>query len=61
MASGAPARRACIKAFPEQDGFQISLTGGEIFMRKDIMSVLDSFRAKGYACGYLTTSGTIIT
>jgi MoaA/NifB/PqqE/SkfB family radical SAM enzyme len=49
------------KAFPEQSGFQISLTGGEIFMRKDIMSVLDLFRSKGYACGYLTTNGTIIS
>src|SRR5829696_7084746 len=49
------------KAFPDQSGFQISLTGGEIFMRKDIMSVLDLFREKGYACGYLTTNGTIIT
>ena len=49
------------KAFPEQAGFQISLTGGEIFMRKDIMSVLDLFREKGYACGYLTTNGTIIS
>jgi MoaA/NifB/PqqE/SkfB family radical SAM enzyme len=49
------------KAFPDQPGFQISLTGGEIFMRKDIMSVLDLFREKGYACGYLTTNGTIIT
>ena len=29
-------------------------------MRKDIMSVLDLFREKGYACGYLTTNGTII-
>src|SRR5262245_6687711 len=51
---------ALAKAFPEQSGFQISLTGGEIFMRKDIMSVLDLFRSKGYACGYLTTNGTII-
>jgi MoaA/NifB/PqqE/SkfB family radical SAM enzyme len=52
---------ALAKAFPDQQGFQISLTGGEIFMRKDIMSVLDLFRGKGYACGYLTTNGTIIT
>ena len=52
---------ALTQAFPAQDGFQISLTGGEIFMRKDIMSVLDLFRTKGYACGYLTTNGTIIT
>ncbi len=49
------------RAFPSHDGLQISLTGGEIFMRKDIMSVLDLFRNKGYACGYLTTNGTIIT
>jgi len=49
------------KAFPEHSGFQISLTGGEIFMRKDILSVLDVFRTKGYACGYLTTNGTILT
>jgi len=48
-------------AFPEQSGFQISLTGGEIFMRKDILAVLDLFRSKGYACGYLTTNGTILT
>src|SRR6476646_7457406 len=49
------------QAFPDQPDFQVSLTGGEIFMRKDIMSVLDLFREKGYACGYLTTNGTIIT
>jgi MoaA/NifB/PqqE/SkfB family radical SAM enzyme len=52
---------ALSRAFPEQKDFQISLTGGEIFMRKDIMSVLDLFREKGYAAGYLTTNGTIIT
>ena len=49
------------QAFPDQAGFQISLTGGEIFMRKDILSVLSLFREKGYACGYLTTNGTIIS
>jgi MoaA/NifB/PqqE/SkfB family radical SAM enzyme len=48
-------------AFPDRAGLEVSLTGGEIFMRKDIMSVLDLFREKGYACGYLTTNGTIIT
>src|SRR5262245_1311408 len=47
-------------AFPDQPGFQVSLTGGEIFMRKDIMSVLHLFKEKGYSCGYLTTNGTII-
>jgi MoaA/NifB/PqqE/SkfB family radical SAM enzyme len=49
------------KAFPDQSGFQINLTGGEIFMRKDILSVMNIFREKGYACGYLTTNGTIIS
>src|SRR5215218_9067099 len=49
------------QAFPDQQGFQVSLTGGEIFMRKDILAVLDLFRTKGYACGYLTTNGTIIS
>jgi MoaA/NifB/PqqE/SkfB family radical SAM enzyme len=47
-------------AFPKGRGLQVSLTGGEIFMRKDIMEVLDLFRDKGYTCGYLTTNGTII-
>ena len=48
------------RAFPE-GSLQVNFTGGEIFMRKDILSVLDLFRGKGYACGYLTTNGTIIT
>ena len=52
---------ALARAFPDATGFQISLTGGEIFMRKDIMSVLGLFQSKGYACGYLTTNGTIIS
>jgi len=49
------------KAFPAKDGLQISLTGGEIFVRKDIVEALDLFREKGYVCGYLTTNGTAIT
>jgi MoaA/NifB/PqqE/SkfB family radical SAM enzyme len=49
------------RAFPDRDGLQVSLTGGEIFMRKDILGVMDVFRDKGYVCGYLTTNGTIIT
>jgi MoaA/NifB/PqqE/SkfB family radical SAM enzyme len=48
------------RAFPERDGLQVNLTGGEIFMRKDIMEVLDLFAQKRYVCGYLTTNGTII-
>ena len=49
------------RAFPEQDGLQVNLTGGEIFMRKDILSVLALFEEKGYKAGCLTTNGTIIT
>jgi MoaA/NifB/PqqE/SkfB family radical SAM enzyme len=49
------------RAFPDDAGLQISLTGGEIFMRKDILGVMDVFREKGYTCGYLTTNGTIIS
>ena len=48
------------RAFPDCDGLQVNLTGGEIFMRKDIMEVLDLFAQKNYVCGYLTTNGTII-
>ena len=47
-------------AFPDKVGFGVSLTGGEIFMRKDILDVLRLFREKGYTLGYLTTNGTII-
>jgi MoaA/NifB/PqqE/SkfB family radical SAM enzyme len=49
------------QAFPEEGGLQVNLTGGEIFMRKDILSVLALFEEKGYSCGCLTTNGTIIT
>lgn len=49
------------RAFPEQDGLQVNLTGGEIFMRKDILAVLALFEEKGYDAGCLTTNGTIIT
>jgi len=48
-------------AFPERHGLQVNLTGGEIFMRKDILDVLTLFDEKGYKCGCLTTNGTIIT
>jgi MoaA/NifB/PqqE/SkfB family radical SAM enzyme len=49
------------KAFPDKKGLQVSLTGGEVFVRKDVEEVLELFRQKGYACGYLTTNGTAIT
>jgi MoaA/NifB/PqqE/SkfB family radical SAM enzyme len=47
-------------AFPAQRGLQVSLTGGEVFVRKDIIEVMGLFQEKGYACGYLTTNGTAI-
>ncbi|MFB3853298.1 MAG: radical SAM protein [Vicinamibacterales bacterium] len=47
------------KAFPA-GSLQVSLTGGEVFVRKDILDVLELFRRKGYICGYLTTNGTLI-
>jgi MoaA/NifB/PqqE/SkfB family radical SAM enzyme len=49
------------RAFPDHHGLQVSLTGGEIFMRKDILDVMEVFHGKGYVCGYLTTNGTIIS
>ena len=49
------------RAFPDQEGLQVSMTGGEIFMRKDILGVMETFQEKGYVCGYLTTNGTIIS
>jgi MoaA/NifB/PqqE/SkfB family radical SAM enzyme len=49
------------RAFPDRDGLKVSLTGGEVFMRKDILDVMGVFRDKGYVCGYLTTNGTIIS
>lgn len=47
-------------AFPDQVGLRINLTGGEIFMRRDILDVMRLFREKGYTLGYLTTNGTIL-
>jgi MoaA/NifB/PqqE/SkfB family radical SAM enzyme len=49
------------RAFPDRKGLQVSLTGGEVFVRKDVEQVFDLFRQKGYTCGYLTTNGTAIT
>jgi MoaA/NifB/PqqE/SkfB family radical SAM enzyme len=49
------------RAFPDQAGLRVNFTGGEIFMRKDILDVMALFGDKGYVCGYLTTNGTIIT
>ena len=46
---------------PDDADLQVSLTGGEIFMRKDILDVLQTFKDKDYVCGYLTTNGNIIS
>ena len=48
------------RVFPDQEGLLVSMTGGEIFMRKDILGVMEVFQEKQYVCGYLTTNGTII-
>ncbi len=48
------------RAFPVSNGLEVSLTGGEVFARKDILDVLALFHRKGYHCGYLTTNGTLI-
>ncbi len=48
------------RAFPRHAGLEVSLTGGEVFVRKDIEQVLGLFREKGYTCGYLTTNATLI-
>lgn len=47
-------------AFPTHAGLQVSFTGGEVFVRKDMLEVMELFRRKEYSCGYLTTNGTII-
>jgi Fe-coproporphyrin III synthase len=48
------------RAFPARQGLRISITGGEVLVRRDIVAVLDVFRRKGYACDYITTNGTAI-
>src|SRR5436190_24208684 len=48
------------KSFTDDTELHVSLTGVKNIMRKDIISVLYQFKEKGYACGYLTTNGTII-
>jgi Fe-coproporphyrin III synthase len=48
------------QSFPKRAGLLINLTGGEVFVRQDILDVMELFRQKGYACGYLTTNGTLI-
>jgi MoaA/NifB/PqqE/SkfB family radical SAM enzyme len=48
------------RSFPDRAGLRVSLTGGEVFVRRDILDVLGLFQQKGYTCGFLTTNGTLI-
>jgi MoaA/NifB/PqqE/SkfB family radical SAM enzyme len=37
-----------------------NVTGGEPFVRKNLLEIFDLFRAKGMRCDYVTTNGTVI-
>jgi MoaA/NifB/PqqE/SkfB family radical SAM enzyme len=37
-----------------------NLTGGEPFVRKNLLEIFDLFRRKGMRCDYITTNGTVI-
>jgi MoaA/NifB/PqqE/SkfB family radical SAM enzyme len=37
-----------------------NLTGGEPFVRKNLLEIFELFRAKGMRCDYITTNGTVI-
>jgi MoaA/NifB/PqqE/SkfB family radical SAM enzyme len=37
-----------------------NVTGGEPFVRKNLLEIFDLFRAKGMHCDYVTTNGTVI-
>lgn len=49
------------RAFPDGESLVVTLAGGEVFMREDVIGVLDLLRAKGYTGGCLTTNGTLVT
>jgi MoaA/NifB/PqqE/SkfB family radical SAM enzyme len=48
------------RLLPARAGLRVNLTGGEIFMRKDIMEIFGLLGEKGYVCGYVTTNGVLI-
>jgi MoaA/NifB/PqqE/SkfB family radical SAM enzyme len=37
-----------------------NITGGEPFVRKNLLEIFDLFQAKGMRCDYITTNGTVI-
>lgn len=38
----------------------VNVTGGEAFVRKNLLSIFELLRAKGMRCDYITTNGTMI-
>jgi MoaA/NifB/PqqE/SkfB family radical SAM enzyme len=38
----------------------VNITGGEPFVRKNLLSIFRQFQAKGMHCNYITTNGTVI-
>ena len=38
----------------------VNITGGEPFVRKDLLSIFRHFQSKGMHCDYITTNGTMI-
>jgi MoaA/NifB/PqqE/SkfB family radical SAM enzyme len=38
-----------------------NITGGEPFVRKNLISIFELFQSKGMRCDYITTNGTVMT
>jgi MoaA/NifB/PqqE/SkfB family radical SAM enzyme len=49
------------RIFGEGSVRSFNLTGGEPFVRKNLLEIFDLFRRKGMRCDYITTNGTVIT
>jgi Fe-coproporphyrin III synthase len=47
------------RIFSRGVGF-FNVTGGEPFVRKNLLEIFELFRAKGMRCDYVTTNGTVI-
>ena len=39
----------------------VNITGGEPFVRKNLLAIFDLFQSKGMRCDYITTNGTVIS
>jgi MoaA/NifB/PqqE/SkfB family radical SAM enzyme len=48
------------RIFGEDGVPSFNLTGGEPFVRKNLLEIFDLFRKKGMRCDYITTNGTVI-